>query len=184
MSCCRDCKQPINAGASKCHHCGAHQNWLRFLGTGALVAGFVLTWVSIWAASPVKEMLEAKRADIRISILEGDFSQMVFMISNTGTQPAGLAQIEIESKLEHGPGFWYLYSELDKKLLEPGKAYIVKASNGSAVPAAIPHEIQAVLSQRGMLDKTKTCNLVVQYVQMSGAKEYLYHPFPCSPVVE
>lgn len=138
------------------------------------MAGFVLTWVSIWAAPPIKEMLEAKRADIKVSILEGDFAHMVFMISNTGNQPAGLAQIEIESKLKHGSGSWYLYSELDKKLLEPGKAYIVKASNGSAVPAAIPHEIQAALGQRGMLEKAKTCNLVIQYVQISGTKEYMY----------
>lgn len=184
MNHCRYCKQLINASATKCHHCGAYQNWLRFLGTGALVAGFVLTWVSIWAAPPIKEMLETKQAEIKVSILEGDFSHMVFMISNAGTQPAGLAQNEIESTLKHGSGSWYLYSELDKKLLEPGKAYIVKASNGSAVPAAIPHEIQAVLSEKGMLDKAKTCNLVVQYVQLSGRKEYLYHPFPCNPVAE
>jgi hypothetical protein len=121
---CRECKQTINVGATKCHHCGAYQNWLRFLGTSALLAGFVLTWVSIWAAPPIKQMLEAKRADIKVSILDGDFSHMTFMISNTGNQPAGLAQIEIESKLKHGSGSWYLYSDLDKKLIEPGKAYV------------------------------------------------------------
>lgn len=182
MILCRECKNPINTGATKCHYCGAYQNWYRFLRSGALLAGFILTWASIWAAPPVKDMLEEKRAEIQVSILEGDFSNIVFMISNTGSQPAGLAQIEIESKIKSGSGAWFLYSELDKKLLEPGKAYIVKASNGSAVPAAIPYEFQESLRQRGVLEKSKTCNLVIQYVQMNGTKEYLYYPFPCSPV--
>jgi len=182
MNNCRDCKQPIKIDATKCHHCGTYQNWFRFLGTSVLLAGFVLTWVSIWAAPPIKQMLEAKRADIKVSILEGDFSHMTFMISNTGNQPAGLAQIEIESKLKHGSGSWYLYSELDKKLIEPGKAYVVKASNGSVVPAAVPHEVQAILAQRDLSAMEKKCNLIIQYVQMNGTKECLYYPFLCNQI--
>ncbi len=178
---CRDCIQPIKDKAIKCNHCGAYQNWLRFIGTGTLLAGFVLTWISIWAASPIKDAIEPKHADLKISILDSDYSHITFMISNVGNRSAGLVQIEIEAKGEFGPTTWYLNSELDKQLLDPGKAYIVEASNNHAIPKAHSQEVQAYLSGKGIKFE-KNCDLVLQYVQLNGNKEYLYYSFPCDKV--
>ena len=155
MSSCRECKQPLNQEAIKCHECGAYQNWRRFVSSSGLLAGFVLTWVSIWAAPPIKELLESKRADIKVSILKGDHSHVTFMVSNVGNRSAGLSQIEIESTPKNKSISWYLYSELDNKLIEPGKAYIVKASNGSVIPSAIPHELRRIMPEKA------NCNLVI-----------------------
>jgi hypothetical protein len=180
MKICRDCKKEIPIDAKKCFQCGAYQNWMRYFNQSLLIAGFLLTWLSIWAAPPIVKMLDSQRADINVSILEGDHTQITFMIANSGSQPAGLSQIEIESKTTSDLySSWYLKTKLDKSLLEPGKAYIVEANNGSTVPAAVSHEIQSAMSHMHDIEMDKNCRLVVQYVQMSGTKEYLYHPFSC-----
>lgn len=178
MISCRECKEPINIGATRCHHCSAHQSWFRFLGNGAMTAGaLVLTLVSIWAAQPIKDFFDPQKADINVSILEGNVLYTIFMVSNTGSRPAGLVQIEIQSKLKGGSGTWYLSSELDKKLIEPGKAYVLKASNGSVIPEPVSHETLAMLS--GKVAIKEYCDLVLQYVEMNGTKVYKHFPFAC-----
>ncbi len=173
---CKDCKKEISVNAKKCCHCGSYQNWMRFFNQSLLVTGFILTWVSIWAASPIADLLDEKRADIRVSILEGDYSNIVFMMSNVGSRAAGLAQIEIESKSRT----WYLHTKLDKKLIEPGKAYILKGHNEFGLPSFVSHEIRTYLSKRySNLKFDNNCKLVIQYVQMNGVKEYMYYPFRC-----
>ena len=104
----------------------------------------------------------------------------IFMVSNTGSRPAGLQRVEIKAETKAGAGIWYLHSELDKKLLEPGKAYILNASNGSVIPAPIPHEINAMLYGRNI--SAETCDLVLEYVQMNGTKTFHQTQFPCYPV--
>lgn len=180
MNRCRECKQPISAGATRCNHCTAHQNWFRFLNNGSLIVGLVLALLSIMAAQPVVNFLDSKKAEISVSILEGDYLHTTFMVSNTGSRPAGLQRVTIEAKTKRGPSTWYLHSELDKKLLEPGKAYVLNASNGSVIPAPIPHEINAALYGRNI--SPETCNLVLEFVQMNGTKVFHGTPFPCYPV--
>lgn len=180
MILCRECKQPINMGAKRCHHCTAHQNWFRFLNNGSLIVGLVLALLSIMAAQPVVSFLDSKKAEINVSILEGDYLHTVFMVSNTGSRPAGLQKVSIEAKTNGGSGSWYLHSELDKKLLEPGKAYILNASNGSLIPAPIPHEINAILYGESITPKT--CYLVLEFVQMNGEKVFQRTSFPCYSV--
>lgn len=182
MSLCRECKQSINAGATRCHHCTAHQNFFRFLNNGTLIVGLVLALLSVMAAQPVVNFFDPKKAEINVSILEGDSLHTVFMVSNTGSRPAGLQQVTINSKTVGGSGTWYLRSELDKKLLEPGKAYVLNASNGSVIPAPVPHEIKAILYGKNI--NPKTCNLVLEFVQMNGTKVFQSTPFPCYPVDE
>ena len=100
MEHCKNCKQELAKDASKCHHCGSYQNFLRrYLGLGTLLSGFVLTWLSIWIAPPIKNFLEKEEAKIRVSMLESGFSIITFMVANVGNIPAGLSQIQIESKL-------------------------------------------------------------------------------------
>lgn len=180
MTLCRECKQQINDGAKRCHHCTAHQNWFRFLNNGSLIVGLVLALLSTMAAQPVVNFLDSKKAEINVSILEGDYLHSVFMASNTGSRPAGLQKVTIEAKTKGGTGFWYLHSELDKKLLEPGKAYVLNASNGSLIPTPIPHEINAILHEKEI--RPEICNLVLDFVQMNGTKVIQKTPFPCYPV--
>ncbi|WP_211456520.1 hypothetical protein [Comamonas brasiliensis] len=102
------------------------------------------------------------------------------MVSNTGSRPAGLQRVTIDKKTKEGSRTWYLQSDLDKKLLEPGKAYVLDASNGSAIPAPIPHEINAVLYGRDI--SPETCNLALEFVQMNGIKVFQSIEFSCFPV--
>ena len=182
MEYCKDCKQELAKNASKCHHCGAYQNFLRrYLGLGTLWSGFVLTWLSIWIAPPIKDLFEKEETKIRVSILESDFSTITFMVANVGNIPAGLSQIQIESKLNDSSISWYLQSDMDQKLIEPNKPLIIKASNGSVIPEAIPHEAQlALMMAKGSLEKR--CNLVIEYIQLNGTKVYAQYPFACIPV--
>lgn len=176
-SCC-DCNQSIKIASKKCHHCGSYQNWYRFIGIYAVVAGFILTIISILAAQPIKDLIENKRADLKVSILKSDNTSMVFMLSNIGKRPAGLIQIDIESKNINGNlKTWFLESSINKSLIEPDKAYIIKGSNDGVIPLHIPHEIQAVMKDRQIIGKT--CDLVVNYIQLNGQKEKLIYPFKC-----
>lgn len=181
MNQCRECRETINAGATRCHHCSAHQNWIRFFNNGTLFAGLVLALLSITTAQPVVSFLDSKKAEITVSILEGDHLHTVFMVSNTGSRPAGLQQVTINANTIGGSGTWYLHSELDKKLLEPGKAYVLDASNGSVIPSPIPHEINAVLYGKNF--KPETCQLVLEFVQMDGTKAIQSTSFPCYPII-
>jgi hypothetical protein len=176
MNSCCECKEEVKDDATRCPHCGAYQNWRRHLGAGVIVPGFVLTLVSIWAAPPVTDLLATKRAEVAVSILEGDALHTTFLVANTGNQPAGLSDISVDSALK---GTWYLKSDLDKKLLEPGKAYVVTASNGSLIPEVVSHEILAALASKGGVKKN--CTLMLGYVQMNGTKEILNYPFACIP---
>lgn len=144
------------------------------------MVGLAVALVSILAAQPVVNFFDSKKAEINVSILEGDYLHTIFMVSNTGSRPAGLLKVEIKAKTKGGTGTWYLHSELDKKLLEPGKAYVLNASNGSVIPAPIPHEINSVLYGKNV--SPETCNLVLEYVQMNGTKVFQSTPFPCYPV--
>lgn len=132
------------------------------------------------AAQPVVNFLDSKKAEIAVSILEGDHLHTIFMVSNTGSRPAGLQQVTISAITKSGSVTWYLRSELDKKLLEPGKAYILNASNGSVIPAPIPSEINAILYGKNV--SPQTCNLMLEFVQMNGSKDSKSTPFPCFPV--
>lgn len=182
MTECRDCKTVLDSAASKCHHCGSFQNWRRYFGAGSLLAGFVLTWVSIWAAPPVQELLDAKRANIEVSILNGDFMQVQFMLANTGNRPAGLAEIQIDSDYEGGSGTWFLRSELDNQLIAPGEAHVVVATNGSLIPQPVSHEDKAAWRRLNLPTEDKECELVVKYIQLNGTKEYLVYPFLCDRI--
>lgn len=139
-----------------------------------------MTLLSISLTPPIKELIDGKRADIRVSILEGDPKEITFMISNIGNRPAGISGIEIESSLKSGSATWFLQSDLDKKVLEPGKAYIIKASNGSLIPEPIPHEVRAMLEKKKISLDHHQCQLVITYIQLDGDKYYLPYNFPCN----
>ncbi|MCF7373784.1 hypothetical protein L3V27_23155 [Vibrio sp. J2-3(2022)] len=179
---CKECKSDINEEATKCAQCGSFQNWRRYFNSIAIVAGFILTWLSIWTAPPIKELRMDRNAEIKISILDGDFTQLTFMLSNIGNSPAALSQIMISSKLESGiKPTWYLYSELDKKLLLPNQAHVVKASNSSVIPSAVPHEFVVAYNERYGKAQAN-CHLVLEYIQLDGSKRFESLPFVCHPV--
>lgn len=106
------------------------------------------------------------------------------MLSNVGNQPAGLSQVEIKGKTKYGSASWYIKSDFDKKLIEPAKAYIIKASNEgfTPMPQHISHEFRSFYRSQLGEPLKEECDLVIQYVQLNGVKEYLYHPFPCDVI--
>ncbi|CCO45876.1 hypothetical protein VIBNISOn1_1600021 [Vibrio nigripulchritudo SOn1] len=181
LSQCIECKSELKAGAKKCAQCGSVQNWRRYTSPAVIVAGFILTWLSIWTAPPVKALFVEHKAEIKISILEGDHTKLTFMLSNIGNSPAALSEISIYNVDESGVEMTsYLNSVLDNQLLRENEAHIVTASNQSSIPSVIPHEILAAYTERyGAIDYN--CYLILEYVQLSGTKEYLYSPFACYP---
>ena len=84
------------------------------------------------------------------------------MVSNVGNRAAGLAQITIESRNRKTSATWYLTSDLDKKIIEPGKSYMIKASNGGEVPAVLPLE-EASAIKTVINDVSPNYNLVLSY---------------------
>lgn len=179
---CIECKSDLISGAKKCARCGAFQNWRRYTNPIVIVTGFILTWISIWTAPPVKEIFTKHKAEMRISIFEGDFSYLKFMLSNIGNSPAALSEIRISAVLDSGlKASWYLNSELDKKLIKPNQAHIVTASNSFVIPSVVSHEFLTIYRERyGSFPKN--CNLILEYVQLSGAKEYFSTPFACRAI--
>ncbi len=175
---CCECKETLNEGALRCHSCGSYQNWKRFLNFGHLSAGLFLICVSILAAPPIAKLFHEDKVDFKISILEGDMLKFKFMLANAGNLPAALTKIEIENNVERG-GTWYVESDLKNKLIAPGKAYIITASNGSAIPEPIDHEVRCIYNDRFGKPIKNNCNLVIKYIELNGTKAYLYYPFPC-----
>ena len=185
MGLCRECKQKINVNATRCHYCGANQDWMRYI-TGRLglltLTALLVSLVTILTAQPIRDRFVAKRADISVSILEGDGLYTTFMVSNVGNRAAGLAQITIESRNRKTSATWYLTSDLDKKIIEPGKSYMIKASNGGEVPAVLPLE-EASAIKTVINDVSPNYNLVLSYFQANGRKEVLYIPFVGRPTI-
>jgi hypothetical protein len=181
VSKCLYCKSDLESGAIKCAQCGSFQNWRKYGSFLVIAAGFVLTWLSIWTAPPIKALFDQK-AEMRISILEGSFTQVTFMLSNVGNSPAALSNINISAVLGSGvKPTWYLSSDLDNTILKPNQAHIIKASNDAVIPSFVPHEIQVAYYEKyGLIDKS--CDLILEYVQLNGTKEYLSYPFACNTV--
>jgi len=178
---CVACREVVNKDATKCHHCGALQGWRRWVAGPVVISSLLLTVISIWAAEPVKRLFDSQVADIKVSFLKGDSYNTTFMLANVGTKPAGLAGVEIKTTTEEGLSTWHILDDdLKGKLINPGKAYVVKAFNGSIIPSVIPPEINEVL--RARLHMKENCFLQVKYVELNGSAVTRSFPFFCQPV--
>lgn len=178
---CVACKEAVNKDATKCHHCGALQGWRRWVAGPVVISSLLLTVISIWAAEPVKRLFDSQVADIKVSFLKGDSFSTTFMLANVGTKPAGLAGVEIKTTSEEGLSTWHILDDdLKGKLINPGKAYVVKAFNGSVIPSLIPPEINEVF--RARLHLKENCFLQVKYVELNGSAVTRSFPFFCQPV--
>ncbi|MET3433554.1 hypothetical protein ABIC71_003056 [Herbaspirillum seropedicae] len=177
---CVECAQPIKLRAKRCNHCASYQSALRrYLQMIVLTTGFALTTLTIYLLPPVKEMIEPQKADIKVSVVDSDFKAISFMIANVGNQTAAITQVQLETKAESGyHSVHYLKSDIDHSLLDPGKAKIVKASNGYLVPEAVSHEVRQMLANQN-IKLEESCELVIQYIQLSGTKFYKQFPFAC-----
>lgn len=179
---CRECKQPIPDNAVKCHHCSSHQDWRRFLGLGSTVAAFVLTLLSIWAVPSVYSLFQAQTADLHFSVIGGDDYKISLMLSNSGNRAAVLTGIELNSRLKNGGvATYFLRSDRDHQLIEPGKSWIVDAGNGEVIPKYIERIMQMALRERKI--SAPECSLDIHFVQFSGAEEIYNVPFPCMPLL-
>jgi hypothetical protein len=178
---CVACREAVNKDATKCHHCGAFQGWRRWVAGPVVISSLLLTVISIWAAEPVKRLFDSQVAEIKVSFLQGDSFSTTFMLANIGTKPAGHAGVEIKTTSEEGLSEWHILDDdLKGKLIDPGKAYVVKASNGSVIPSVIPLEINEVLRTR--LHMKENCFLQVKYVELNGSAVTRSFPFFCQPV--
>ena len=147
------------------------------MGITTLLIGVVLTVLTIYVQPPVKDLFDAKKAELSVALLESNALQTTFMLSNTGSRPAALEGVEITSD-DHAT--YYLRTELDRQLVEPGKAYILHAKNVTAIPEPLSHEILMTLARRN-IRPADNCRLVLKVIQMQAIKEYINFRFPCRP---
>ncbi len=180
LQCC-ECRQDIRHSAIRCHYCTAIQGWHRWIKIPLIICGFSLTIVSIWAADPTKQILDPKVAHIQPSIIAGDHSGITVALSNNGTRPATLVELQITSKGDSGlPSSWYLRSDFDGKILEPSKSYIIDASNGGMIPGFIDRFRSGILKEK--YGFSENCYLLIDYIDMNGQERILSYPFMCDPI--
>lgn len=178
---CRECKEEIKRQALKCRHCGAIQGWRRYLSAPIITIGLILTIVSIFASEPIKKFLDPKSAVIEAVIPSGNFRQITITFTNEGTRTATLLNFKIEGRTNQGRMVSYhLKSELDGKLIEPGKPYAAIASNDQLIPAFIERMRSRPLKE--MHGFTENCRLLIDYVDFNGQELIKPFPFMCDPL--
>ncbi|WP_349735780.1 hypothetical protein [Pseudomonas jessenii] len=174
---CIACKETIHPHASRCRQCGELQGWQRFIGFPTSVVALVLSLLSIATTKPVERLFDPERAELQISITGGDYNAAQLMLVNNGTKPATLEAFEITSKATGNAKTWFLASNTDGEIIEPGKFYKIKATNDTLIPKVIDAERRVILkSQYAFRDN---CELSVKYIEATGQKVVRVQPFLC-----
>lgn len=143
----------------------------------ASVVALIVGLLSIAATKPVERFLDTQRAELQISITGGDYKTAQLMLSNNGSKPATLVAFEITSKSITNTKTWFLASNTDGEILEPGKSYKIRATTGESIPRIVEAERRAVLkSQHAVIDN---CKLTAKYIEANGQSAVSVQPFMC-----
>lgn len=181
MKQCCECKENINLEASRCRHCTAIQGWRRLVRAPIIIAGLVLTIVSIVASEPIKKFFDQKNASIQAVVTDGDFYKTNITLTNEGTRAATLQNIKIEGMTNQGHlASYYLTSDLDGKLIEPGKSYVTTATSNHLVPRFI--ERMRSMPLKEMYGFKENCRLLIDYIDVNGEEIIRPYPFMCDPL--
>lgn len=178
---CKDCKSELKPEARKCAECGSHQGLVRrWTSPFVICAGFAVTVFTLLNFPQIKDATEAKRAVINVSIVKGDFGEILFMVANTGNRPAAIESAEIRSTTKAGNPIWfYLQSPLKDSLLKPGEAVLAKATDSGGIPADMTYQFQLSHMENRI---PRNCVLEIGLVQIDGRHEQVDLPFHCSPI--
>jgi ribosomal protein L40E len=100
---CRECRQAIPAGATRCFHCQRPQNWLRYvepMSAGvAVVAAIFSGLAAAWGwASP--RFPQGERLQISLRGVSPKRDSLVLIVSNTGDRPAAITDAVLEIPAE------------------------------------------------------------------------------------
>lgn len=175
--CCFACKEIIHVHAIRCRQCGQPQGWRRFVNSPTSVVALVLSLLSIAATKPVERLFDAQRAELQISITGGDYKTAQLMLTNNGSKPATLVAFEIKSKATTNTKTWFLASNTDGEILEPGKTYNIRASTDESIPKIVEAERRAILKSKYAL--SDNCELIAKYIEETGQKVVRVQPFMC-----
>ncbi|HIE4833945.1 TPA: hypothetical protein ACXNFN_003020 [Pseudomonas aeruginosa] len=141
------------------------------------VVALVLSLLSIAATKSVERLFDAQRAELQISITGGDYKAAQLMLTNNGSKPATLVSFEITSKATTNTKTWFLVSNTDGEILEPGKTYKIRASTDESIPKIVEAERRTILkSQYALADN---CELTAKYIEATGQKVVRVQPFMC-----
>lgn len=181
MQQCCACREEIKTNATRCPHCSSTQGWRRIFTTPVLICSSIVTILSVGGLEPIKHVLTPPRADLRPAIIGGDFHQMNFTLTNLGARAATLVNVEIAGKTKRDfTGVWFVKTAADGKVLEPGKSYEIKASNGSLIPGVVDSHRAAFLKR--IHGFSNNCQLLVTYAEVDGQQARLSYPYMCDPV--
>ena len=93
------------------------------------------------------------------------------MLTNNGSKPATLVAFEITSKATTNTKTWFLVSNADGEILEPGKSYKIRASTDESIPKIVEADRRAILkSQYALADNYE---LTAKYIEATGQKVVL-----------
>ncbi|WP_226501017.1 hypothetical protein [Pseudomonas sp. MWU16-30322] len=106
---------------------------------------------------------------------------MTFTLTNLGARAATLINVEIAGKTKAElTGTWFVKTASDGKVLEPGKSYEIKASNGSLIPGVV--ESYRATALKRIHGFANNCQLIVTYAEVDGQQARLSYPYMCDPV--
>lgn len=178
---CNKCKEVIKIGAVRCRHCSSLQGWRRLLKVPLVVLTVILTVASIFSSDVIKRFVDPKSAIIQSIITDGDHHKIELMLTNEGTRAATLLNITISGKTTEGYLASYsMKSDLDGKLMEPGKTYSTTASSGYLIPRVVEHMRSEPLKK--IYGFTDNCRLLVEYIDTNGQHLIRPYPFMCDPI--
>lgn len=163
---CKNCASPLNKHkngkfANRCAVCQGWQTKRRYLDLSNVVLAGVASFVSVAIAfyAPAHSLLKDKAPELNLSILITDYQSMSFIMSNTGTAPAGIVEMYVslddqESyNIPIGKEYWGTI--LDKGKAESFKVSSVKTT-GLPILANPDHKGYAV-------ENVTKCRLVLTY---------------------
>jgi hypothetical protein len=158
MTKCRDCKEPLNAGAARCKECGSFQDWRHAVDRTQVALGLVLLILTVLALEPVRKLFFGSAPDLEAKIVAADEQFVTLVISNFGGGPGIVSELYVTVE-PPGSGSWtsaITFPNVPDPIIRPGESRVVRFEHRGQIPrVAVPGEVD-----QGQL---RGCNLVYQF---------------------
>ena len=168
---CRSCKQFIRLRASKCNHCGASQNWRKYLEAPTFLLAFLASVVALFPV--VNEAWKGDFVEVTVSIVKSDQRELLLLINNNGSIDAGVRRAFVDVS-QNGTHLFKMYLEtINWKLLKSKESHLIvaKALKGQ-VPIYVDPQYERNVS-KGM------CELTIEYVSFLSENHNITREYSC-----
>lgn len=185
---CLICQEEIQAAATKCKHCGAHQNKIkRFFSRLAFVVGLTLSVASLVsiAVTSFMSITEENGVALNGTALHTDQqNRLRISIYNTGKIDAHLFDAIVTWPVTDGGSRVFKYGvrvmpEGIQKLVPAGQSRVLElvSIDGKGLPPMANPEVEVV--EKIPLNIEPSCTVQVIYGANSGDRSFLEIPYKC-----